>query len=114
MAAQLFRLEPHREAKERLAQAIGAKDVDGAVAALRQQGHHAEAEDVRGWLERDWGQPACRLASGRSKPTGDACSFCDATRDDVAHLFSVRTVAICDRCADDASADMLGVLLPPP
>jgi len=112
-SAQLFRLEPQHEVKQKLFQAIGSKDVDGVAAALQQLGLDVEVDEVLRWPERDWGQPACRVGTGQRQPAKDACSFCDARRDEVAKILSVRAVAICDRCVDDASADVLGVLLPP-
>jgi hypothetical protein len=132
VAAELARLEPKIDVDPRIIEMLKSGDVDGLVSLLRDLGYgdvlpddarilihvwrghlrysDVAPDDVR-LMDVETGHCSCGIPSGRRRPAAaDACSFCDSPRSEVAELVEAPGVAICDRCVDDASADVLGAL----
>jgi hypothetical protein len=114
VAAELARFEPQIDIDPRIIEKLKSGDVDGVVSLLRELGHgDVDPNDVRILMGvmRVGGHGSCGIPSGRrGVAAADACSFCDSPRSEVAAAVEARGVTICDRCVDDASADVLAAL----
>jgi len=131
LAGELARFEPKIDFDPRIFEKLKSGDVDGLASLLRELGYGDVAadeirilmhvgkglrrygdvapDDVRIPMDVGGGHGSCGiLGGGRQGTAADACSFCDSPRSEVAELVEARGVAICDRCVDDASADVLG------
>ena len=110
LAAQLASFEPARELPMKLGPALRSGDIDGIVEALREQGHSdVEPDQVRALLDSFSTGRSCSVGARRTAGE-DACSFCNAARDEVAKLLTGQRATICDRCIDAASADVVNAL----
>jgi hypothetical protein len=111
VAAQLASFEPGRELHEKLEPAFRSGDINGIVEALREQGHSdVDPDQIRALLASFSTDRPCSVGA-RHSAAQDACSFCNAARDEVATLLTGQRATICDRCIDAASADVADALL---
>jgi hypothetical protein len=113
LAAQLASFEPTREVDEEMVRKLRSGDVEGLVKGLRERGYSSvDPEEVRAVVDSLQRPRSCPFHFGRvDGAAGQACSFCDSVRVDVVKLVEGPGVAICDRCIDEASADVLQAMI---
>jgi ClpX C4-type zinc finger len=112
LAAQLASFEPRREVDEEMVRKLRSGDVEGIINGLREQGHsNDDLEKIRAVVSRQ-SPRSCPVHVGRVDGTAEeTCSFCDSVRVDVVKLVEGPGVTICDRCIDNASADVLRAMI---
>jgi len=113
LAAQLAAFEPRREFDEKMVQKLRAGDVEGVVEDLRERGYsNVDVAEIRALLDSRQNPRSCPIHAGRVDGAAEgACSFCDSARKEVVKLIEGPGVTICDRCIDDASADVVGAMV---
>lgn len=111
LAAQLARFDPERVVDEATLRKFRSGDVDGVLEFFRERGYELDEHDLRAFMKSRQSPRSCGIGLRRRPAAADACSFCDSPRSEVAELVEARGVAICDRCVDDASADVLDALV---
>jgi hypothetical protein len=113
LAAQLASLEPIREVDEEMVRKLRSGDVEGILKGLREQGYSNEdLEGIRAVVDSRQSPRSCPIHVGRVNGAAEeACSFCDSVRKDVVKLVEGPGVTICDRCVDNASADVLHTMI---
>ncbi len=113
LRAQLAFFDPGRELQEKLAPKLRSGDIDGVVEVMRESGYgDINPDQVRILLGSLRSDRSCGVGARQPGPAAeDVCSFCDSARDQVAKLVHGPGAAICDRCIDDASTDVLAALV---
>ena len=113
LAAQLASFEPSRELDEEMVRKLRSGDVEGIITDLREQGYSNEdLEGIRAVVDSRQSPRSCSIHVGRVNGAAEeACSFCDSVRVDVVKLVEGPGVTICDRCIDNASADVLRAMI---
>jgi hypothetical protein len=113
LGAPLVSFEPSRELDAEMLRKLRSGDVEGIVKSLREQGFSNEdLEKIRAVVDSRQSPRSCPIHVGRVDGAAEeACSFCDSARKDVVKLVEGPGVTICDRCIDNASADVLHAMI---
>jgi len=113
LAAQLASFQPSRELNEETVRQLRSGDVEGIVKGLRERGYSdVDPEEVRAVVDSLQSPRSCRIRARRVDGAAeDACSFCDSVRKEVVKLVEGPGVTICDRCIDNASADVARAMI---